>query len=195
MRFPRTSLTLRSTCFVIVWCCRMRPWRTTSVRTASSPGSSRRSLFRTCRCANHESLTMTPSSVQTPERLLRRLEWRVIRRLDGQLQGDYRTMFRGAGIDVADLREYELGDDVRHIDWNVTARTDVAHVRTFLEERELTAWLLLDRSPSMSFGPTERNAETALKDVARAPARVMTRAANRVGDILYNNSVERTIPP
>ena len=70
---------------------------------------------------------MTPSSVQTPERLLRRLEWRVIRRLDGQLQGDYRTMFRGAGIDVADLREYELGDDVRHIDWNVTARTDVTH--------------------------------------------------------------------
>ena len=74
---------------------------------------------------------MTPSSVQTPERLLRRLEWRVIRRLDGRLQGDYRTMFRGAGVDVADLREYEPGDDVRHIDWNVTARTDVAHVRTF----------------------------------------------------------------
>ena len=105
---------------------------------------------------------MTPSSVQTPERLLRRLEWRVIRRLDGQLQGDYRTMFRGAGIDVADLREYELGDDVRHIDWNVTARIDVAHVRTFLEDRELTAWLLLDRSPSMGFGPTERPKETVL---------------------------------
>jgi len=138
---------------------------------------------------------MTPSSVQTPERLLRRLEWRVIRRLDGQLQGDYRTMFRGAGIDVADLREYELGDDVRHIDWNVTARTDVAHVRTFLEDRELTAWLLLDRSPSMSFGPTERPKETVLVEVATALARVLTRAGNRVGAILYNNSVERMIPP
>jgi len=138
---------------------------------------------------------MTPSSVQTPERLLRRLEWRVIRRLDGQLQGDYRTMFRGAGIDVADLREYELGDDVRHIDWNVTARTDVAHVRTFLEERELTAWLLLDRSPSMSFGPTDRPKETVLVEVATALARVLTRAGNRVGAILYNNDVERTVPP
>ena len=138
---------------------------------------------------------MTPSSVQTPERLLRRLEWRVIRRLDGQLQGDYRTMFRGAGIDVADLREYELGDDVRHIDWNVTARTDVPHVRTFLEDRELTAWLLLDRSPSMSFGPTERPKETVLVEVATSLARVLTRAGNRVGAILYNNAVERMVPP
>jgi len=138
---------------------------------------------------------MTPSSVQTPERLLRRLEWRVIRRLDGQLQGDYRTMFRGTGIDVADLREYELGDDVRHIDWNVTARTDVVHVRTFLEDRELTAWLLLDRSPSMSFGPTERPKETVLLEVATTLARVLTRAGNRVGAILYNNAVERTVPP
>ncbi len=83
----------------------------------------------------------------TPERVLRRLEWRVIRRLDGQLQGDYRTLFHGIGIDLADLREYEPGDDVRHIDWNVTARMDTPYVRTYLEERELTAWLLLDRSP------------------------------------------------
>lgn len=138
---------------------------------------------------------MTPSSVQTPERLLRHLEWRVIRRLDGHLQGDYRTMFRGGGVDVADLRAYEPGDDVRHIDWNVTARTDVVHVRTFLEDRELTAWLLLDRSPSMSFGPTARPKETVLVEVAVALARVLTRGGNRVGAILYNNAVERMIPP
>jgi len=138
---------------------------------------------------------MTPSSVQTPEGLLRHLEWRVIRRLDGQLQGDYRTMFRGAGVDVADLRAYVPGDDVRHIDWNVTARTDEVHVRTFLEDRELTAWLLLDRSPSMSFGPAERPKETVLVEVATALARVLTRGGNRVGAILYNNSVERVIPP
>ena len=138
---------------------------------------------------------MTPSSVQTPERLLRHLEWRVIRRLDGQLQGDYRTMFRGVGIDVADLRAYVPGDDVRHIDWNVTARTDEVHVRTFLEDRELTAWLLLDRSPSMGFGPAERPKETVLVEVAIALARVLTRGGNRVGAILYNNAVERVIPP
>ncbi len=89
----------------------------------------------------------------TPERVLRRLEWRVLRRLDGRLQGDYRTVFRGTGVDVADLREYQFGDDLRHIDWNVTARTDIAHVREYLEDREVTAWLLLDRSASMDFGP------------------------------------------
>ena len=110
----------------------------------------------------------TPSSVQTPERVLSRLEWRVIRRLDGQLQGNYRTLMRGAGIDVTDLREYEPGDDVRHIDWNVTARLDTPHVRTYLEDRELTAWLLLDRSSSMGFGPTDRPKETVLIEVATA---------------------------
>jgi uncharacterized protein (DUF58 family) len=137
----------------------------------------------------------TPSSVQTPERLLRRLEWRVIRRLDGRLQGDYRTFLRGAGVDVTDLREYEPGDDVRHIDWNVTARMDSPHVRTFLEDRELTAWLLLDRSPSMGFGPTERSKEAVLIDVATTLARVLTRGGNRVGAILFNNTVEETIAP
>ncbi|MFP5405885.1 MAG: DUF58 domain-containing protein, partial [Gammaproteobacteria bacterium] len=76
------------------------------------------------------------------ERILRRLEWTVIRRLDGLLQGDYRTLFRGTGVDVADLREYQFGDDLRQIDWNVTARTDVPHVREYLEDREVTAWLV-----------------------------------------------------
>ena len=61
---------------------------------------------------------MTP----TPERLLQRLDWQVIRRLDGLLQGDYRTLFYGVGIDFADLRDYQPQDDIRHIDWNVTAR-------------------------------------------------------------------------
>jgi uncharacterized protein (DUF58 family) len=138
---------------------------------------------------------MTPSSVQTPEALLRRLEWRVIRRLDGLLQGDYRTLRRGAGIDVADLREYVPGDDVRHIDWNVTARLDTPYVRSFLEDRDLTAWLLLDRSPSMGFGPSERPKETVLIEVATALSRLLTRGGNRVGAILFNNTIERTVPP
>ena len=88
---------------------------------------------------------MTAGSVLTPERVLRRLEWRVIRRLDGRMQGDYRTLFRGHGIDVADVREYTPGDEARHIDWNVTARMDTPYVREYLEDREVTAWLLLDR--------------------------------------------------
>ncbi len=92
----------------------------------------------------------------TPERILHRLEWRVIRRLDGLLQGDYRTLFYGAGTDFADLREYEPRDDIRHIDWNVTARMNSPYVRQYVEDRDITAWFLLDRSPSMGFGPIER---------------------------------------
>ena len=68
-------------------------------------------------------------SPNDPERLLSRLEWTVIRRLDGLLQGDYRTLFRGFGLDLADLREYQYHDDVRRIDWNVTARLQTPYVR------------------------------------------------------------------
>src|ERR1700704_1745512 len=88
----------------------------------------------------------------TPDAFLPRLEWTVIRRLDGLLHGDYRTLFRGFGVDLADLREYQYHDDVRHIDWNVTARLQTPYVREYHEDREVTAWLLLDLSPSIDFG-------------------------------------------
>jgi uncharacterized protein (DUF58 family) len=131
----------------------------------------------------------------TPERVLRRLEWRVIRRLDGRLQGDYRTVFRGNGIDVVDLREYQPGDDLRHIDWNVTARTDVPHVREYVEDREVTAWLLLDRSPSMRFGPVERHKAVVLTEVAATVAQLLARGGNRIGAVLFDTKVEEVIPP
>ena len=92
------------------------------------------------------------SSPRQAEQLLSRLEWTVIRRLDGLLQGNYRTLFRGFGLDFADLREYQPGDDIRMIDWNVSARMDTPYVRQYLEDREITAWFLLDLSPSMDFG-------------------------------------------
>ncbi len=132
---------------------------------------------------------------QTPERLLHRLEWQVIRRLDGILQGSYRTTFRGVGTDFLDLREYEPGDDVRHIDWNVTARMDTPFVRQYAEDRELTAWLLLDRSPSMGFGPIDRPKELVLCELATTFARLLTRGGNRVGAILFDNEIEETLPP
>ena len=84
-----------------------------------------------------------------PEAILQRVEWTVMRRLDGLLHGDYRTLFRGYGLDLADLREYQYGDDVRHIDWNVTARLQTPYVREYHEDREITAWFLLDLSPSV----------------------------------------------
>ena len=88
------------------------------------------------------------------EALLQQLEWTVIRRLDGLLQGDYRTLFRGSGLELADLREYQAHDDVRHIDWNVTARMQTPFVREHQEDREITAWFLLDLSGSMDFAST-----------------------------------------
>ena len=139
---------------------------------------------------------MVPTTgVAAPERLLRRLEWTVVRRLDGRLQGDYRTILRGTGVDIRDLREYEPGDDVRHIDWNVTARTDVPFVREYTEDRELPAWLLLDRSASMAFGPTDRPKHVVLLELATTLALVLARGGNRVGAVLYGDGVDRTVPP
>src|SRR3954447_12848225 len=138
---------------------------------------------------------MVRTTALTPERVLRRLEWRVIRRLDGRLQGDYRTMFRGTGIDVADLREYQPGDDLRHVDWNVTARMDTPYVREYLEDREVTAWLLLDCSPSMDFGPVERRKHIVLAEVAAVVAQLLSRGGNQVGAVLFDTAIEQTIPP
>ncbi len=135
------------------------------------------------------------TAVLTPEHILHRLDWKVIRRLDGLLQGDYRTLFYGAGVDFTDLREYQPQDDIRHIDWNVTARMNSPYVRQFAEDREITAWFLLDLSPSMGFGPKERPKETVMTDFVATLARLLTRNGNRVGAILYNNRIDKTIPP
>lgn len=135
-----------------------------------------------------------PTSATTPERLLLRLDWQVIRRLDGLLQGDYRTLFYGYGVDFADLREYQPEDDIRYIDWNVTARMDAPYVRQYVEDREITAWFLLDLSPSMDFGTLQSLKRTLLIDFVTTLARLLTRHGNRVGAILYGSQVERTIP-
>ncbi len=138
---------------------------------------------------------MATAGAVTPDRVLRRLEWHVIRRLDGRLQGSYRTLFPGSGIDFKDLRDYEPGDDIRHIDWNVTARMDSPFVRQYVEDRELEAWLLLDRSGSMGFGPAHRPKELVLVELATTMAQLLARGGNRVGAILYDDDVERMIPP
>src|SRR5689334_1786041 len=128
------------------------------------------------------------------EQVLRRLEWKVIRRLDGLLQGDYRTLLRGAGLDLADLREYQLHDDVRHIDWNVTARMQVPHVRVFTEDREMSAWFLVDLSPSVDFGSGELRKRNVSAEFVAVLARLLTRHGNRVGAMLYGAEVEAAIP-
>lgn len=130
----------------------------------------------------------------TPERILQQLDWHVIRRLDGLLQGNYRSLFYGSGLDFADLREYQPEDDVRYIDWNVTARMQAPYVRQYVEDREISAWFLLDMSPSMDFGTTQSQKRAVLIDVVTTIARLLTRHGNRVGAVLYGSRVERTIP-
>ena len=135
-----------------------------------------------------------PKATEGAEQLLRRLEWTVLRRLDGLLQGDYRTLLRGAGMDLADLREYQHHDDVRHIDWNVTARLQQPHVRVFTEDREMSAWFLLDLSPSMDFGSGEQRKKQLSSEFVAVLARMLTRHGNRVGAMLYGSGVDAVIP-
>lgn len=129
------------------------------------------------------------------DRLLRRLEWQVVRRLDGRLQGAHRTVWRGGGIDFTDLREYTPEDDVRHIDWNVTARLDEPYVRQYTEDRDLTAWLVLDRSASMRSGAARQGKDSVLNELAICLARLLCHAGNRVGAVLYDNTAQQVIPP
>ena len=122
------------------------------------------------------------------EALLRRLEWSVIRRLDGLLQGDYRTLMRGAGLDLADLREYQHHDDVRHMDWNVTARLQQPHVRVFTEDREMAAWFVLDLSGSVNFGSGDKRKRQTATEFVAALSRLLTRHGNRVGAVLFGGN-------
>jgi uncharacterized protein (DUF58 family) len=128
------------------------------------------------------------------EAFLRRLEWTVLRRLDGILQGDYRTLFRGFGLDLADLREYQPHDDVRHIDWNVTARMQTPYVREFQEDREIAAWFLVDLSGSIDFGSNRTRKRALAMELVGTLARILTRHGNRVGVILYSENAETMIP-
>ena len=118
----------------------------------------------------------------------------MIRRLDGLLHGNYHTLFRGFGMDLAGLREYQPHDDVRHIDWNVTARMQTPYVRQYNEDREVTAWFLLDLSPSVDFGSAERKKRHILLESVAVLARILTRHGNRVGAMLYSGKIDQVIP-
>jgi uncharacterized protein (DUF58 family) len=134
-----------------------------------------------------------PIHSASAENILRRLEWTVIRRLDGLLHGDYQTLFRGFGLDLADLREYQYHDDVRYIDWNVSARLMTPYVRVYHEDREVTAWFLLDLSPSVDFGAQVKKRSVSTEFVT-VLARLLTRHGNRVGALFYGDSVDTVIP-
>ena len=127
-----------------------------------------------------------------PERfVLDRLQHHL---LDGLLHGDYRTLIRGFGVDLADLREYQYHDDVRHIDWNVTARLQTPYVRQFQEDREVSAWFVIDLSPSLDFGSAAQAKREVAIDFVTVLARIFSRHGNRVGAVFYGDRLDTVIP-
>ncbi len=120
------------------------------------------------------------------EALLQQLEWTVLRRLDGLLQGDHQTLFRGAGLELADLREYQTHDDVRHIDWNVTARMQTPYVREHQEDREISAWFLLDLSGSMHFASTGQSKRDLMLSYVAIMAKLLMQRGNRIGALILS---------
>jgi len=126
---------------------------------------------------------------------LRALELSVGRRVDGLLAGDYRSAFAGVGSELWQVRPYEPGDDVRRIEWNVTARMGVPHVRVEIAERVLVTWLVLDNSASMQFGTADRRKTDVAEGVALAIGHVATRRGNRLGLVGFGDGEARTLPP
>ncbi|MEN9774269.1 MAG: hypothetical protein RL322_1339 [Pseudomonadota bacterium] len=125
--------------------------------------------------------TAAEQSLSEPEALLRRIEWTVVKRLDGLLQGDFRTLFRGHGFDLADLREYQPADDVRFIDWNVTARLQAPYVRQHQEDREVAVWMLMDLSGSVDFGSGLVSKRRVATRFCAVMARLLSARGNRIG--------------
>ncbi|MGZ4397023.1 MAG: DUF58 domain-containing protein [Gaiellaceae bacterium] len=146
------------------------------------------------------SLRAVPSPEQPgpgpmPQTLLRALDITISRRVEGLLAGDYRSTLHGEGTELARIRPYVPGDDVRRIDWNVTARTGEPHVRVDLAERALATWIVLDTSASMHFGTADRRKMDVAEGVAIAVGHIATRRGNRVGMITFGGPSPRTIPP
>jgi uncharacterized protein (DUF58 family) len=141
-----------------------------------------------------ERLPEKPGPGPISEGLLRALDITVARRMEGLLAGDYRSRLLGQGSELAQIRPYVLGDDVRQIDWNVTARTGEPHVRVQQAERVLVTWLVLDTSPSMTFGTADRRKADVAEGVAIAVGHVATRRGNRLGVVTFGDANPRSAP-
>jgi uncharacterized protein (DUF58 family) len=136
-----------------------------------------------------------PGPGPMPEALLRALDVSIGRRVQGLLAGDYRSILHGDGSELAQVRPYEIGDDVRRIEWNVTARTGEPHVRVNLAERVLVTWLVLDTSPSMQFGTADRRKADVAEGVAVGVGHIATRRGNRLGVVTFGDSHPQVLPP
>jgi uncharacterized protein (DUF58 family) len=136
-----------------------------------------------------------PGPGPMPDALLRALDISIGRKMEGLLAGDYRSAVLGQGTELAQVRPYLPGDDVRRIDWNVTARTGEPHVRVHLAERVLVTWLVLDTSLSMEFGTADRRKSDVAEGVALAVGHLATRRGNRLGILTFGGEHSVTLPP
>ena len=136
-----------------------------------------------------------PGPGELPARLLQALQIEVTRRMEGMLAGEFRSSRHGDGVELAQVRPYVPGDDVRLIEWNVTARTGTPHVRVNLAEHVLVTWLVLDVSPSMLFGTADRRKADVAAGVALAIGHVATRRGNRLGILTFGGTETKTLPP
>jgi len=136
-----------------------------------------------------------PGPGPMPDALLRALELTIGRRVEGLLAGDHRSALLGTGSELAQVRQYVPGDDVRQIDWAVTARTQVPHVRVQLAERVLVTWIVLDASASMAFGTAERRKDDVAAGVTMALGHAASVRGNRVGLVAFGEGENRVLPP
>ncbi len=152
-------------------------------------------MSRTLRALGVVPTPERPGPGPVPDALVRALELTIGRRVDGMLAGDHRSSLLGRGTELAQVRPYQTGDDVRLIDWNVTARTGEPHVRVHLAERVLVTWLALDTSPSMAFGTADRRKTDVALGVALALGHAASVRGNRVGLVSFGGVEERVLPP
>ena len=130
-----------------------------------------------------------------PETALRALDLHVRRRIDGVLAGDHRAAALGVALELAQVRPYQPGDDVRLIDWNTTARMAEPHVRLHVAERALSTWILLDGSASMGFGTDLRRKADVAEGVVLALGHVASRRGNRLGLLTFGDGEPIVVPP
>ena len=163
--------------------------------TAPRAGEPARPTSDLARVGGRERTAARPGPGPIADGLVRQLELSMDRRVGGRMSGDHRGLGRGTGMELDRIRPYEPGDDVRRIDWNATARTQITHIREDVPERQLTAWLLLDHSASMHFGTADRRKADVAEGVALVVGRFAARRGNRLGIVTFGAGPDAVTPP
>jgi len=157
--------------------------------------ASRAAAADLARIGGRERTAARPGPGPIAERLVRQLELSMTRRVGGQMSGDHLGRGRGTGVELDRIRPYEPGDDVRRIDWNATARSGNTQIREDVPDRQLTAWLVLDHSPSMHFGTADRRKADVAEGAALVVGRFAARRGDRLGIVTFGNGHEKVLPP